>query len=72
MSYDEMIEMIAAARDGRKVQFRWLSKDPNTVRYVRADGVIDGSRLQCRRKHDGLNSGEWKACLDDHEFRFRP
>lgn len=42
------------------------------VRYVRADGVFSGERLQTRIKHDGHNLGNWQTCVANQEFRFTP
>lgn len=40
------------------------------VRYVRADGVIDGRRLLCRTK--GKESWSDIYCAGDLEYRFKP
>ena len=60
---------VSRSDNGRGLHFTLLPRFPDEVRYIRADAVIDGRRLEFRHKGEG---GEGWETPDRCEYRFKP
>ena len=60
---------VSRSDNGRGLHFTLLPRFPDEVRYIRADAVIDGRRLEFRYKGEG---GEGWETPDRCEYRFKP
>ena len=65
-AYTADIPLVRATYDTAEM-CRKANHSATPVRYIRADAVIDGGRLQGRNKGDA----DWGTC-DDCEYRFKP
>ena len=65
-AYTADIPLVRATYDTAEM-CRKANHSATPVRYIRADAVIDGGRLQGRNK----GGADWGTC-DDCEYRFKP